>query len=492
MVKAYLSSQIIGISSQKYLKGMTMTKQRYPQQKNMVDDLIEIFAELLNVLIKVLAIILEWLIKKGIEQFQERVLKRPVIRVLTRKMISSNKQTKDPLALGYALGKKTPLLLSELQMQKHTAIVGSTGSGKTVLLSLLQEHSLSSGRSLIFFDPKTCPQNITRFKALCERYNRKYYVVSEFDKAPSLFNPLLEGSFQDVADRMMNALTWSEQYYKNECITALYKAMKQVKEVQKEELSIAKIYEALEKHFDKKSISSLMSQLFAITCSDFGHLLEGNSNNSLTFDKIREEGACVYIGFSALGQGSTGNAINKLFFGGLLHHCKSSYMHDEMETLKPMSIFFDELSSIIHEGFIDLQNKCRGVNMEITYATQCPSDIDRIDENLTTQIFENTNNLFVFNQMIPKHTEFFSKTCGTTFTIKKTYATEDGYRSERGTERETEEFIAHANIFRSLRVGQCVFLQRTPKRVELINVRFEKVVKSAKAEGRVQAPASAF
>ena len=160
MVKAYLSSQIIGISSQKYLKGMTMTKQRYPQQKNMVDDLIEIFAELLNVLIKVLAIILEWLIKKGIEQFQERVLKRPVIRVLTRKMISSNKQTKDPLALGYALGKKTPLLLSELQMQKHTAIVGSTGSGKTVLLSLLQEHSLSSGRSLIFVsDPITTSFN---------------------------------------------------------------------------------------------------------------------------------------------------------------------------------------------------------------------------------------------------------------------------------------------------------------------------------------------
>ena len=61
-------------------------------------------------------------------------------------------------------------------------------------------------------------------------------------------------------------------------------------------------------------------------------------------------------------------------------------------------------------------------------------------------------------------------------TIKKTYATEDDHRGGRGTERETEEFLAHANIFRNLRVGQCVFLERSPKRLELLNVRFTKEI----------------
>jgi len=230
--------------------------------------------------------------------------------------------------------------------------------------------------------------------------------------------------------------------------------------------------EVLEKSQERKNISGLLSQLFTLDKSEYGTLIDASRAKSLTYDQIREEGACVYIGISALGMGSAGNILNKLYFGGLLHHCRNSYTRRSTKETGPMSLFFDELSSVIHEGFIDLQNKCRGARMEITYATQCTSDIDRLGENLTSQIFENTNNLFIFNQMVPKHTEFFAKTCGTIQTLKKTFATEEGIRSDNGSEREVEEFLVHANILRNLRVGQCVFLQRVPKRLELLNVRF--------------------
>jgi type IV secretory pathway TraG/TraD family ATPase VirD4 len=448
---------------------------------DIVAPFVEILEELIKVLIELLGIFIDWAIKKGVEQYKEKVLNEYPQKVLSRKMLSSRKKTSNDLAVGFAIARKAPLYFDELKTEKHTAIVGSTGSGKTVLLSLLQEHALSSNRAIIIFDPKTCPENIERFLSLCQKYKRKAYIVSDFYKEAQVFNPLLEGGPSEITERIMNALDWSEPFYKNESQMALFRAVRQITTIQKEEVSINGILSLLEKSTDRKTISGLISQLFNIENTDFSPLLNGNLSNSLSFSKVRDEGACVYIGISALGLGSSGNAINKLYFGALLHHCKKSYRKNP-ETLRPFSIFFDELSSIIHEGFIDLQNKCRGVKMEITYATQCPSDIDRLSENLTTQIFENTNNLFIFNQMIPKHTEFFAKTCGTIQTIKKTFKTENGRRGDEGSERETEEFLSHANIFRGLHVGQCVFLQRTPRRLEILNVRFQEKNSSSEEE----------
>ena len=112
--------------------------------------------------------------------------------------------------------------------------------------------------------------------------------------------------------------------------------------------------------------------------------------------------------------------------------------------------------------------------MEITYATQGPADIDRINPTLTAQIFENTNNLFIFNQIVPNHTEFFARMFGTVSTEKKTYVTDKDHKQDKGSVREVEEFLVHSNILRNLKVGQCVFLQREPKRIDLLNVRYWK------------------
>ena len=175
------------------------------------------------------------------------------------------------------------------------------------------------------------------------------------------------------------------------------------------------------------------------------------------------------------GNFSIGLAVNKLFFGNLFYHSKEAFngvipgLENPLES--PIAVFFDELSSTVNDSFIDLQNKCRASGIQLTYATQCPSDLDRVSPEFTRQVFENTHNFFIFNQLVPAHTEFFANLAGTTTTLKKTYAMEDDKRSSFGTEREVEEFIAHANIFRGLKVGQCIFIQRMPKRVDLINVR---------------------
>lgn len=69
---------------------------------------------------------------------------------LTNKM---NQTTKED-AIGYSVNEKRSFLFNELDTTKHTAIIGSTGSGKTVCMELLMENALKRGQPIIYFDPK--------------------------------------------------------------------------------------------------------------------------------------------------------------------------------------------------------------------------------------------------------------------------------------------------------------------------------------------------
>ncbi|MEE2670295.1 MAG: TraM recognition domain-containing protein [Bdellovibrionota bacterium] len=290
------------------------------------------------------------------------------------------------------------------------------------------------------------------------------------------------GNLNDISDKIINALEWSEPFYKNESIEALDDILV---ELQRSNIPITldSIVEQLKNHRNFKNIKGLYNQLNKVNMSEFGQLLNSKGPDVLNFNQLRVENVCLYIGISAMGHSSSGSILNKIFFGGLLSHTKETLIGKVpglIDPLKsPISVFFDELSSTIHEGFIDLQNKCRSAGIEITYATQGPSDIDRVSPTLTAQIFENTNNLFVFNQVVPIHTEFFARMFGTVNSEKKTHVIEKDQKQSMGTVREVEEFIVHSNILRNLRVGQCVLLQREPKRIDLLNIRLWKPSKKS-------------
>lgn len=447
-------------------------------QNNNSLDLVEPFLHLFNEVFKLIfmlaQMLIEFLFQKGKVWYLEKRKGGYYNRPITQKEIHSKKQVEAIEHLGYSINRRRPFRFGEIDSKRHTAVIGSTGSGKSVCLENLMLNSLLQDKPIIYFDPKPSFGSIKKFKALCRYFNKEAYVISDIEPTPALFNPLLEGNAHEITNRIMSALEWSEPYYKIESQRVLFETIRQI-EREQIPLTFIEIIIVLGSHKDRKSISGLLSQLSSISNSEYAEILNSTPQTSLSYRRIRTEGACVYIGISSLGMGSVGMAINKLFFGGLLFHSKESFngvipgLQDPLT--KPISIFFDELASIAHEGFIDLQNKCRAAGIEITFATQCPSDLDRISPEMTLQVFENTNNIFVFNQIVPAHTEFFAKLAGTTTVLKKTYATEDGNRSDNGSEREVEEFIAHANLFRGLRVGQCIFIQRTPKRIDLINVR---------------------
>lgn len=71
------------------------------------------------------------------------------------------------------LNRIRPLLLSEVSYTKHWAIIGSTGSGKTVTMQYLMQKSLEKGSGFLFLDGKGSRKMIKDIMALTWEYGRE-------------------------------------------------------------------------------------------------------------------------------------------------------------------------------------------------------------------------------------------------------------------------------------------------------------------------------
>src|SRR5690606_19887611 len=95
--------------------------------------------------------------------------------------VHKKKFTLGPTSLGYSINHKEDFLSVNLNTKKHTAIIGSTGSGKTVCTHILIEAALKKGMPVIYFDPKASLENIKTFKSICQASDKKLYVFSDID-----------------------------------------------------------------------------------------------------------------------------------------------------------------------------------------------------------------------------------------------------------------------------------------------------------------------
>lgn len=407
--------------------------------------------------------------------FRKIFNKAPPLEKIERKALSVKKTTDIKDALGIDTKTKKELLLSEIDFRRHTFIVGASGFGKTNLISILQEHSLREGKPIIFFDPKGDMEALTTFKSICASYNRPCYIFSEHYKDSISLNPILEGSINQVVDRIMRSFEWSEPYYRDASRRSLTQALKNL-ETKKKPFTLKGVFDELTQMESKENIG-LIAKIEAILVSDFGKILNAESDG-LTLAKIREERACLYIGLSTQGYGETAMAVGKLFLGELLYNSYktlSNPVDPEAGLKNPISIFFDEFGSLVTPEFIELQNKCRGAGMELSLAVQTASDIDRVSPDLTKQVIENVGNMFVLKQRLDEAASLFSNAIGTVITSKETYVMEDGERQSRGTLREVNELLVHPDIIKNLGIGQCVLLRQGPARLNLLNVRNRKL-----------------
>lgn len=412
----------------------------------------------------------------------------PPVEKIEKKRLTVKKTTLNSEALGIDTKTKKDVLLKDINFERHSFIVGGSGFGKTNLMSILQENSLRNNKPIIFIDPKGDAEALNTFKVLCRSYNRPCYIFSEHYEDSITLNPVLDGSISNISERIMNSFDWSEQYYKNQSQRSLNKVLKQIKKDERK-ITLKRIYDYLIEVETKDNLG-LIVNLENILNSDFGKRL--SCDEGMTLKQVRNKRACLYIGLSTQGYGETAVGVGKLFLNELLYN---SYKAQTSLKLKqeardnPISVYFDEFGAIVTKGFIELQNKCRSAGIELTVGVQTASDIDRVDPDLTKQVIENTNNIFVMKQRLQDSAAFFAEAIGTTLSKKQTYKVENGEKQSSASEREVHELLVHPDIIKNLNVGQCVLLRHSPTQINLINIRdreqatFKKCTKLTKNKG---------
>jgi len=384
------------------------------------------------------------------------------------------KVTDDSLMIGYSCNRKKPLPLEEINFGAHTYIVGAAGSGKTNLISILQENHMKNNIPVIFQDPKSDMESLLTFEHLCKKYNRPYYIFHENYENSVVLNPLKDGTVNLIVDRIMNSFKFEKEFFKITSEQAIRDTVTKLK-ASRPEVTFDLIYEYMIVNHNNENTIGMIGHLERIVKSDFAHLLKARDGvKTKSIREIRKEKACLYIGLSTQGYGETAKALAKIFVEEMLYvsYIQLGTTFDSHYSMNnPLAIYFDEFGAIATPRFLELQNKCRGAGMQLFMAMQSPNDIKMIDENLSGLLIENSANLIIFKQRLDDSSNMLAKTLGTIIGKKQTYQTEDGSIGNRGSERNVNEFICHPDIIKNLKKGQCVLLQHDPTRVDLINVR---------------------
>ncbi|MBT4789936.1 MAG: type IV secretion system DNA-binding domain-containing protein [Halobacteriovoraceae bacterium] len=460
-----------------------MSKEKSKESDFGLEDVFLPIIELINILvyegIKLLT--------KGIELvFEKYVFKNKTqkIKKIEKKGLKVAKTTQSFDDIGYSITEKKMIKGEDLDKTKHSVVVGSSGSGKSVLLDTLMFDDMRKGKSVIYLDPKADNESMERFIELCRLNRMDYGIFCEHYHGENKIslNPAKEGSYTHISNRIFKAFTWSEEHYAEKSFQAIKLAVKILKQdgvtvtllaILEKIKELTKLPKGDPNKLNPDKIDGIITKLSNITDSDFGSILKGKDAQG--FSDLRNSGKCIYIGLPVQGYAETAIAIGKLILGDVNHSVYNTYKtitSKNKDSLNPLGLYVDELSSFVTDEFIHILNKSRGAKLEVTSAFQTTSDVNKVDPEMCQQILENSLNWFIMKQRMQKSAEDICNSIGTIESTKDTVRVEDGQNMNVGSQRAVEELIVHPNIIKNLNQGQCVLLRQQPTQIDLMNVKY--------------------
>lgn len=158
-------------------------------------------------------------------------------------------------------------------------------------------------------------------------------------------------------------------------------------------------FEHNREHF-QKMVASLIPILSMLTAEPLNDLLSPrvdiDDERGLTdFSKIINNGQCAYIGLDSLADSTVGSALGSILLADLTAVAGDRYNYGVDN--RPIHVFVDEAAEVINKPVIQLLNKGRGADFNLTVATQTFADfVVRLgDEAQARQVLGNANNKFI-------------------------------------------------------------------------------------------------
>lgn len=438
-----------------------------------------------------------YLTKKG---FRRQKQVAPQIQELQHKVEKRIEKVPVGIEKGHSFKKLT---LTDEQLNHHVHIVGASGFGKSVLLSHIIKNRIDSGHGVLFVDLKadidTIRQVVSRAAAAGRLDDLRIFSCGNPDISHP-YNVLANGTANQLRDRIMGALNWSEDFYKNEassfllkillgltflrkhknqpfdlgtilsCIKDQHQIVRIIDELPESLTEVRKELDELHRHLAKsenlRALQGLKSQLESLLLSDFGHLLKAHENGIDLFDAIKNQ-KIVYLLLDSRTYGESSRSLGKLILEDLKAASARVDGGIEKEDRKPFSVIIDEFADLATGDFIGFIDRARSSGIGVVVAHQEIADLDRVSPEFGRSLMNCTSTMFAFLQKLPGSSELIAGIAGTRKTREVTEQAEtDWLFGEKKTGmksiKEVDEFVIHPNVIRSLQVGECVMVQKHP------------------------------
>ncbi len=377
---------------------------------------------------------------------------------------------------------------------KHVFVSGTTGSGKTVLLSNFILHCIEKGIGLLLVDGKGdvgkgSMLEIT--KLFCEQHNRPLFIINMTDPAKSAkYNPLKNATETVAKDMLVNMTEWSEPHYKTNTERYIQRVVK-LMNIAEIPLSFKSIiqnmstdnFESLssvlqksgliskENHIENLDLIKASGKIAEQASARFATIAESEMGEIFDESGIDiyfalQEGAVILFVLNPLIYPETSKALGRLILIDSKKAVSKLFNNDSRKFY-----IFDEINVYASSVLIDLINKSRSAGVTCICATQSLSDLETaVGEAFKHQIIENCNNYIVMRQNSFKSAEEWAKTIGTQEQMQLTYQLNETETTGMGTAKRVREFRTHPDFIKAQKTGEGVFLSRDNGRCEKIKV----------------------
>lgn len=407
-------------------------------------------------------------------------------------------ENKDQIIIGTIDDCDQAYLTTE-QMNHHIHIVGSSGYGKSTLLSHIIEHHIHFGMGIIFIDFKPDREftDLLVQESIKNNRAKDFYLFSP-DTYPSLhYNPFKYGNPTELKDKVISSFTWSDPYYQKiaeEVVLKLFMGLVHLRESTKKEFDLHDLYnlvtspEHLSQLIEKidhdpikqsllqlkyqlsdknltRDLQGLRSDLGNIIHSEFGSLLHKGSAG-IDFYQAIMESKIVYIRLNAQKYENTAGHIGKMILQDLKNVSAKLIESVPKSERKYCSIIVDEFADLATDSFASFIGKARGSKLGIIVAHQEMEDLNKNSKTLLQQITANTSTKICFLQQTPNSADYIASIMGTITTEKMTEATEDSWfghaKTGGGSIREVEEYVIHPNEIKRMKRFEAFVIGKYP------------------------------
>lgn len=350
--------------------------------------------------------------------------------------------TQEGIRLGYTKDNGMPLDIANTYMQRHTAIIGQSGVGKTTLGEYILWQQACRGGGFVFIDAKLDAATRDKLGYMLLLLGRAddYYVLNVDEPTNShSYNPILRGDADEVASRLLNLLPSAENspgadFFRQQAmyaLTVLTGAMKSAnRRYNFNDLSILMQSDKALESLMRLPLSTTARMSLEIFLNQFKK--KDKSGTSIDVEKVKTtlggmagriaqfaqgkfgavfntyapeidltdivlNNRCLYVMLPTMGKDQAALNLGKMILSDLrtaVYNVQGLAEH--LRPNPPFFIFADEMGSYVMEGIARLFEQARSARICMLPAFQTFANLRAVSPNFEDIIIGNTWNKVFF------------------------------------------------------------------------------------------------